>query len=85
MADHHNAKDSSKRNTYTHCLGRKLKEENTGKMQWGHLYRNKHRKIYEEFIRVLKTNGYLILMSQIILEKENKYPFLNGMKILLLI
>lgn len=41
MADHHNAKDSSKRNTYTHAIGRKLHEENTGKMQWGETYKKK--------------------------------------------
>lgn len=35
MADHHNARDGSKRNTYTHCLGRRLTDGNTGQMQWG--------------------------------------------------
>lgn len=35
MADHHNARDGSKRNTYTHAIGRQLHKENTGKMQWG--------------------------------------------------
>ena len=35
MADHHNAKDGSKRNTYTHYIGHQLHDGNTGKMQWG--------------------------------------------------
>ncbi len=33
MADHHNAKDNSKRITYKHYLGRDLNVENTGKLQ----------------------------------------------------
>lgn len=35
MADHHKAKDGSKRLTYTHCLGHDLHDGNTGVMQWG--------------------------------------------------
>lgn len=61
MADSHEAKDESKRNTYTHSIGRKLHEENTGKMQWGKNYQDKHRKIYNEINRVLKPKGKFIL------------------------
>jgi SAM-dependent methyltransferase len=61
MADHHNAKDASKRITYRHCLGRPLNEENTGKMQWGEKYRQKHIEIYRECLRVLKPNGLMIV------------------------
>lgn len=61
MADSHNAKDGSKRNTYTHTLGRKLNKENTGQMQWGEQYREKHVEIYKEIYRVLKNGGILIL------------------------
>lgn len=61
MADHHNAKDNSKRNTYTHTIGRKLSEENTGNMQWGERYRQKHIDIYKEFYRILKSEGIFIL------------------------
>ncbi len=61
MADHHNAKDDSKRITYTHRLGRKLDKENTGYMQWGRDYQIKHIYIYIELIRVLKKNGILII------------------------
>ena len=61
MADSHNAKDKSKRNTYTHTLGRKLHEENTGHMQWGPKYREKHINIWKEAHRILKDGGILIL------------------------
>jgi len=61
MADCHNAKDGSKRNTYTHTLGRKLDDENTGKMQWGDKYREKHKKCWLEAKRILKKEGLLIL------------------------
>jgi tRNA G10 N-methylase Trm11 len=61
MADSHEAKDESKRNTYTHSIGRKLHEENTGKMQWGEKYRNKHKDIYKEFYRILEDEGIFIL------------------------
>ncbi len=61
MADSHNAKDGSRRNTYTHTLGRKLHEENTGKMQWGEKYKTKHTAIWKEVKRILKPKGVLIL------------------------
>lgn len=61
MADCHNAKDASKRITYTHTLGRKLTNGNTGYMQWGESYRDKHNLIYKEAIRVLKSNGLFIV------------------------
>jgi len=61
MADHHNARDTSKRITYRHVLGRELNVENTGRMQWGPLYRNKHVEIYVECLRLLKRGGIIIL------------------------
>ena len=61
MADSHNAKDNSVRNTYTHKIGRKLNEENTGAMQWGEKYRDKHLKIWREAKRILKPGGVLVL------------------------
>lgn len=53
MADHHNARDASRRNTYTHALGRQLTDGNTGAMQWGDAYRDKHRRVWAECKRVL--------------------------------
>lgn len=61
MADSHNARDDSKRNTYTHTLGRKLHPENTGQMQWGEKYKDKHIKIWNEMYRLLQKDGILIL------------------------
>ena len=61
MADHHIAKDNSKRNTYTRTLGRQLSDGNTGKLQWGEEYRNKHIDIYKECYRILKTSGIFII------------------------
>lgn len=61
MADCHNAKDGSSRNTYTHKLGRQLSENNTGKMQWGEKYRVLHIKAWNECFRVLKEGGVFIL------------------------
>ena len=61
MADSHNAKDDSKRNTYTHKLGRELKVNNSGKMQWGESYRDIHRLAWKECYRVMKKDGIFIL------------------------
>lgn len=61
MADHHNAKDGSKRNTYTHCIGRELDSENTGRMQWGRNYCEKHQRIYQHIVPMLKPDGLFVL------------------------
>ncbi|MBF0253178.1 MAG: hypothetical protein HQL29_05115 [Candidatus Omnitrophica bacterium] len=61
MADHFEAKDKSHRITYRHYLGKPLSENNTGRMQWGKKYQDKHVKIFKEFKRVIKDNGILII------------------------
>ena len=61
MADHHDAKDTSQRNTYRHVLGRELSKNNSGAMQWGTGYRELHKKAWLECYRVLKPNGLLCL------------------------
>jgi tRNA G10 N-methylase Trm11 len=61
MADCHEAKDGSSRNTYTHKLGKVLNENNTGKMQWGENYKELHIKAWKECFRVLKEDGVFIL------------------------
>lgn len=61
MADSHTARDKSTRHTYTHVLGRKLHEDNTGQMQWGHEYRVMHRIIWKECYRVLRPGGTFLL------------------------
>ena len=60
MADSFIAKNGSKYITYTHCIGHKLKDGNTGKMQFGEQYQAKHKSIYKELFRVLKNNGIFI-------------------------
>lgn len=44
VSDSHNAKDGSKRVTYTHMLGRKLTDGNTGCLQWGEKYKQAHQE-----------------------------------------
>lgn len=61
MADHHDAKDGSKRYTYKHMLGRDLNPENTGQMQWGEEYRRKHEAIWRECLRVLRPGGLMVV------------------------
>lgn len=61
MADHHEAKDRSIRNTYRHKLGRKLHPNNSGQLQWGKDYKDFHTKAWIECGRVLNPNGKFIL------------------------
>jgi hypothetical protein len=65
MADHHNAKDSSKRITYKHKLGRDLSEGSSATMQWGDAYRQFHWRIWANCTRLIRKNvptlGYFIL------------------------
>lgn len=60
MADHHEARDTSRRNTYTHTLGRKLTPGNTGAMQWGDKYRRTHEQVIAECVRVLRPGGRVV-------------------------
>src|SRR5690606_1661815 len=61
MADHRNARDGSRRYTYRHALGRPLHPANTGQMQWGEAYREAHRRIWAECIRVLRSGGVFVV------------------------
>jgi len=61
MADSHNARDASRRNTYTHAIGRKLAEANTGAMQWGPDYRRLHEEVYAAAVPLLASNGLFVL------------------------
>jgi len=61
MADCHNARDGSRRNTYTHAIGHKLHPDNSGAMQWGPEYKNFHVSAWREAKRVLQPGGKFIL------------------------
>lgn len=61
MADHHHAKDGSKRITYRHMLGRPLNPANSGQLQWGKEYRLFHLNAWLEAVRVLRPGGRFIL------------------------
>ena len=61
MADHHNARDGSKRMTYRHMLGRELHPNNSGQMQWGDKYRAFHAAAWVEARRVLRPGGLFVL------------------------
>lgn len=60
MADHFKTTSNRKYMTYTHCIGHDLNEGNTGKMQFGNAYMDKHMRIYKECNRVLKKGGKFI-------------------------
>lgn len=61
MADHHNARDGSRRITYRHTLGRALSPGNSGAMQWGEEYRMLHRRAWGEVHRVMAPGGLFVL------------------------
>src|SRR5581483_8994857 len=61
MADHHRARDASRRNTYFHAFGGALRCENTGLLQFGAAYCERHAQAWRETARVLKRGGLFLL------------------------
>jgi SAM-dependent methyltransferase len=62
MADHHEAKDGSRRITYTHNLGRPLQPNNTGDARFpSPKYNTLHQAAWREVYRVLKPGGLFVL------------------------
>jgi len=62
LADHHNAgANTGFRHSYTHTLGRRLHEDNSGQLQWGDKYREFHQAAWQEVWRVLRPGGQFIL------------------------
>lgn len=57
MADHHDARDSSRRNTYRHALGRPMSDGSGAVLQWGESYRHFHWVAMCEAHRTLKRKG----------------------------
>lgn len=74
MADHHNAQDPSKRNTYKHTLGRDLTPGNSGAMQWGDEYRVFHRMAWLKVWNMLKPGGAFILNISDHIRKKERQP-----------
>lgn len=63
MADHHNARDPSKRHTYKHYLGHDPHPRSAAVLQWGEKYRLFHRVAWREAVRVLRPEGTFLLNS----------------------
>lgn len=61
FADKHNARDGSRRRSYTHDLGHQLQPNNSGAMQWGKQYRSFHRKAWLKCYQIQDPGGYLVL------------------------
>lgn len=61
LADSHNAYDPESRRSYTHDLGRKLHDDNSGAMQWGEKYRTFHNIAWAEAARVLRPGGRFVV------------------------
>lgn len=61
MADHHEAKDASRRNTYRHALGRPLSDDSSAGLQWGPAYCDFHERAWDEACRVLRPGGLFLL------------------------
>lgn len=68
MADHHNAKDGSKRMTYKHILGRDLSPGNSGQLHFGDDYKKFHIEAWEAVSRAIRqphgrTPGGLFVLN----------------------
>lgn len=63
MADHHDARDGSKRITYKHKLGRDLTDNNSGAMQWGAEYKAFHMFAWRRVYRAMLTPGGLFVLN----------------------
>lgn len=61
MADHHVARDGSKRNTYTHRYGAPLTKGSTAVMQFGEAYKDKHIRIFKNLRHCIIDYGLLIV------------------------
>lgn len=61
MSDHSEYNDGTRHYTYRVGLGRALDEENTGRMNWGKRYRDKHERLYASVLRLLKPGGIFVL------------------------
>lgn len=74
MADHHEAKDASQRNTYRHVLGRPLSPGSAAAMQWGSEYRALHLAAWSEARRVLRPGGRIVVNVSDHIRKGQRMP-----------
>lgn len=74
MADNHDAKDGSKRNTYRHTLGRQLTEGSSAGMQWGDEYRVFHSAAWAKVHSLLAPGGTFIVNVKDHIRKGVKQP-----------
>lgn len=71
MADHHNAKDPSKRVGYKFALGRDPSAGSSATLHYGPAYQDFHRAAWREAVRVLRRGGRFVLnVSDIITDKR---------------
>lgn len=61
MADAHDAKDTSKRITYRHQLGRMPSDGSSAVLQWGPEYRAFHERAWSEALRVLRGRALVMV------------------------
>ena len=61
FADHHEAKDGSRRRSYRHDLGRMPTEGSSTVLHWGPKYREFHEAAWAEATRVLMPGGLFVL------------------------
>lgn len=61
LADHHEAKDGSKRHTYRHYLGRPLSGGSSAGLQWGDKYRAFHVEAWRLCYGLLVPGGVFVL------------------------
>lgn len=63
MADHHEAKDASRRNTYRHVLGRPLTKGTSATMQFGEDYAVFHMRAWERCLGLVRPGGIIAINS----------------------
>jgi len=61
MADDHDARDDSRRNTYRHALGHELTDGTSANLQWGSKYKAFHQAFVVEALRVLRPEALLAI------------------------
>lgn len=61
-ADHHEAKDPSKRHTYRHYLDQPLSLGSSAALQWGPEYQAFHEAAWAEAVRVVRPGGLVVVV-----------------------